>query len=592
MSVVRLPEPPSVLPPLVVAPSAVHDCALHLQAACTRLDDLGTFASGPARLDDWQGVASAAYHAVVTTMGRGADAMSLALRRVGRRVEHHADTLDELRQQYDDLARRSTSLAGGIEMLRHDIAAATPDRIVQLAPVLQARSDAVGGHIAVYESERERWVLALAREEREMIAAFEALLTLESVTRRFDGVPDPADRALATLPAPGSPPAAVYRWWQGLSPAERAGLVVAAPGVIGNLDGLPALARHRANRVRLERDLAGLRALRDRGGLTSRERGILRNAEAAARACDRVGRSLDPRTADPVPVRLYLYDPTAFDGDGAVAVSVGDPDTADAVSLLVPGLGSDGAGIEEVTDDALALYDAARAVDGSADHASLAWIGYDAPDNVPVHDGFGGDALGVVGEAMAARGGEHLADAVDGLRASRDRSPAEIAVIGHSYGSTTVGHAAYDHGLAVDDIAVVGSPGLGGDVDHADDLGIGAEHVWAGASSRDPIAELAGNGSFDLGTLLGAGLGNDPAGDDFGAVRFQAESTTRGWVDNFGDHVKYFDHDTESLRNLADIVTGHDDDVGRASGVHDPWWGPAIDREFFRSPTAATTSLD
>ena len=43
-------------------------------------------------------------------------------------------------------------------------------------------------------------------------------------------------------------------------------------------------------------------------------------------------------TGEPVGSQLYLYDPAAFDGDGAVAVSAGDLDTADNVSVSVPGL--------------------------------------------------------------------------------------------------------------------------------------------------------------------------------------------------------------------------------------------------------------
>ena len=40
--------------------------------------------------------------------------------------------------------------------------------------------------------------------------------------------------------------------------------------------------------------------------------------------------------------QLYLYDPTAFDGDGAVAVCAGDLATADNVAVVVPGFGTDG----------------------------------------------------------------------------------------------------------------------------------------------------------------------------------------------------------------------------------------------------------
>uniref|UniRef100_UPI002B26F24C hypothetical protein n=1 Tax=Nocardioides sp. TaxID=35761 RepID=UPI002B26F24C len=112
-------------------------------------------------------------------------------------------------------------LVVGIEGLRRDVAAATPDRIVDLAPVLQARSDAVAGHVASYEDLRRRWLDDLLVEEREMIVVLQRWLTLEQVERRLGGRPDPADRALATLPSPGTPAADVRTWWRDLATRER-----------------------------------------------------------------------------------------------------------------------------------------------------------------------------------------------------------------------------------------------------------------------------------------------------------------------------------------------------------------------------------
>ena len=379
----------------------------------------------------------------------------------------------------------------------------------------------------------------------------------------------------------GSPPREALAWWRSLSPAERAALLVAAPGVLGNRDGLPVRVRHRANEVRLERDLAGLRSLRERGDLTDREKQVLRNAEAAAAARDEAEQTRDPQTGEPVPVRLLLYDPTAFGGDGAVALGVGDPDIADDISVLVPGLGTDGADIPGLTAHATSVYEAARDADPGASHASIAWIGYDAPDNIPVRDGLAADAAGVVREDLAERGGAALAQAVDGLRASREGEPADVTVIGHSYGSTTAGHAAHDQGLAADDLVFVGSPGVGGGVDDTADLGMSSQHVWAAANSHDVVPHLAGRGSIDLGLLGGIGLGNDPAEDDFGAIRFQAES---GSGSETGAHSGYFEDGSESLDNLAHIVTGQYGLVDRAPGVTDPWWGPPRDPELGRSP--------
>jgi hypothetical protein len=60
-----------------------------------------------------------------------------------------------------------------------------------------------------------------------------------------------SDRIAATLPAPGSSPAAVYGWWLRLGPAEQRMLVRDQPRLVGGLDGVPAAARDAANRVLL-----------------------------------------------------------------------------------------------------------------------------------------------------------------------------------------------------------------------------------------------------------------------------------------------------------------------------------------------------
>jgi hypothetical protein len=166
-------------------------------------------------------------------------------------------------------------------------------------------------------------------------------------------------------------------------------------------------------------------------------------------------------------------------------------------------------------------------------------------------------------------------------------------VIGHSYGSTTLGHAAHDAGLPADDLVLVGSPGAGGGADSAADLGVDPGHVWAGANSRDPVAHLGNRGWWHLESALGgAGLGDDPAEDDFGAHRFEAESTTRAdndGLEGFGDHSKYFDHDTESLYNLSQVVNGRYAAVREAGPVTDPWYTDPQDPEWDREPTSPDT---
>ena len=585
MTTVTLPPEPGQVPVLTVDPGSIRQCGSALLVASAQVDDLGTFAAGDARIGDWTGAASTTYHEGLSPIGRKADAMSLALRGVAQRVDAHADEMDGLRDRRVGLMDWRRHLVSAIADLRRRIAEATEDEAAEL----QAEADGLRGQVEDFGSDVTSWTSDVSAEEQAMALAFSRVLTLDQVEARYGGVADPADAALAGKPPAGASPQEVFAWWQGLTAAQRRAIIAAAPGAIGNLDGIPAAARDAANRVSLGRDLAQLGAYEDSGSISDHERDLLRNARAAEDALDRIEGGVDPVTGEPIAAQVYLYQPGAFDGDGAVAISAGDLDTADNVSVVVPGFGTDGASAGYQADRAVRLYEASRSLDTSASNATLFWIGYDAPDNLPP-DGL--DAVGVTGEGMAEAGGERLADTLDGLRATRPDDPAHLTAIGHSYGSTTLGHAASDHGIPVDDIVVVGSPGLGGGVDSADDLGIDPSHVYAGVNSQDPVAYLADDGWVGLGTLDGAGLGNDTAEDDFGANRFEAEDVSRPDHLDFGQHSLYFDHDTESLYNIASVVNGDYGDVLLADHVHDPWYDTPQDPEGDRDPTTTDTLIE
>ena len=559
--VVTVPPSPRPVPPLVVDPGAIRSFAADLLAASARLDDLGTFVAGRARVGDWHGVASAAYHDAIRPAGRRADAASLALRGVARRADHHADAMQRL------LERRS-----GLDSER-----------ARLVATLGEVSDDDSRAVAAFEADLEGWTAELVAEEAAMREAFTRMVTPDRAELTHGGSRDQADAALASRPGKGAGAREVNAWWDGLTRDQQLAVVAAAPSSIGNRDGIPPWARDEANTVALDRDLATWGAREGQGLLTEDERRWLENARAAQDARATIERGIDPVTGRAVPSQLYLYDPTAFGGDGAVAVSAGDLATADNVSVLVPGFGTDGASAAHLAERVLTLHEASRSLDGSQTNASMIWIGYDAPDNVPWGEGW--DAAGVVGEQMASAGGDRLADAIDGLRASHDGPPAHLTVIGHSYGSTTTGLAAHEHGLRAEDVVLVGSPGAGAHAAHAPDLGLGAGHVWVGAASRDPVSWLGDHGWVGTGTATGGGgLGTDPSTDDFGARRFEAESDDRAVVASLSDHERYFDPGSESLHNISEIVTGHYRAVDGARPRHDPWFGPAFDPELVRDP--------
>ncbi len=583
-----LPAQPRVVPALTVEPGSIRETGRRLVAASAELDDAGSFVAGDARAVDWHGDGATTYRDELRPIGRQADAMSLALRSVGQRVDAHAEEMQRLDTERDDLVTRRGELVAAITDLER--------RATVVGPVTEAMVDdleadcrRVQGQVEAFDGDLGRWEQDVATEEGEMVRAFERVLDLDAVDRIYGGQPDPADDALDRKPPAGASPEEVNQWWDSLSHAERQAIIAAAPGSIGNLDGIPAGARDAANTTALLRDLADLGHTDDAGVLTDTEQNRLDNAQAAQDAREEIEGRYDPVTGEPITTQIYIYDPDAFDGDGRIAISAGDVDTADNVAVVTPGFGTDAGSAPYQADRAATLYESTRHLAPGETNATMFWIGYDAPDNIPFKDGFGADAAGVLTEGAAEEGGARLADTIDGLRASRDGDPAHVTAIGHSYGSTTTGLGAQQHGLPVDDLVFVGSPGVGGDTNDAGDTGVDPEHVWAGANSRDPVTYLGNHGSFHGETFGGAGLGDDPAEDDFGANRFQAEDVSRPGYPDFGQHSLYFEHDTEALHNISQIVNGNYDDVQQAEHNYDPWYAGVQDPELDRDPEPAET---
>jgi hypothetical protein len=200
--------------------------------------------------------------------------------------------------------------------------------------------------------------------------------------------------------------------------------------------------------------------------------------------------------------RLLVYEPEAYDGDGAVVVAYGDPERADHLAVVVPGITNDASTIDDVGVMARNVAAAATAA-GAGPTVSVAWIGYDAPS------GRVADLARTVGTDAADDGADELRSFADGIAI---RSPrAEVTVIGHSYGATTAATAAHD-GLRADRLVLLGSPGAGDDATRADDLHL---PTWVASDDLDPV------------TWVGAGpaprLGADPASDDFGATRLPTD---------------------------------------------------------------------
>lgn len=332
----------------------------------------------------------------------------------------------------------------------------------------------------------------------------------------------------AAVPAPGDAgdPAAVTRWWLALPARSRRWLLLHRPAWLGRLDGVPADVRDVANRRALDLDRDRLRRLAAAG---------VPGSAAALRSLDALAARLDR----PGPGRAYLLGVDG-QGDGRAVIALGNPDHARDVAAYVPGAGAD---LRHVGS----LVDAAGRVAARAPGAAVVmWLGYDAP----------ADPLAASSPAAARRAEADLDRFTDGLRATHAGAPAHLTLVGHSYGSTVIGYAARDRGLAADDVVFVGSPGVG--AAHAADLGLPPGHVWSSTATWDPI-RLTGAAHdalrpppFDAGS--GLWFGADPSRPEFGGRTFA--SAPGDPLHPVRTHVSYLTDANPSLADVAAIVRG------------------------------------
>lgn len=396
-----------------------------------------------------------------------------------------------------------------------------------------------------------------ARVGARLTAAATALLDLR--TDPTGGGPSTRIRGIldgtAMLP---EDPTALGALWKSLGPSDRDELFAADP-LIGDRDGLPALARDHYNRLALRKLRAAAvaedRRLVDRHPDWYRGENLptssgdwtrLRAWEAArAAALTRVAgyQALADQLGPAPGSRLLL----AVDTDGHGAIALNNPDTAANVATFVPGTGSPltaiGVGVRRVR----ALLGAAARSDPPARTSVIAWYGYDAPPDLP----------SALGDRRAHAGALALDRFESGLRASHLGLPSHQTVLGHSYGSTVIGAAASGaNTLAADDVVLVGSPGI--EVDNVSELrlmGIPAgrnwAHVYATADPADPVPAF--------GQLV---HGVNPVDREFHATVFTSSGATldlpvlRALPFDVLSHGNYWEPGNPGLRAQGDIIAG------------------------------------
>ena len=399
------------------------------------------------------------------------------------------------------------------------------------------------------------------------------------------------DQPIPALPPPGTSPEDAFTWWNSLTTEQKSQLIAQHPPELGNLKGIPVDVTNEVNQAVMNDDISRVQDIANAHELSVDQVlgdptyfGVPPNAVTrynnAIRSQDGLIKSagaVDAWGNNPE-VFLMRYQPDAFNGDGAAAIAMGNPDKAANTTFVVKGLGS---GVKQGTlsnPDGLNLFNEANAADWTKHTAVVMWVGYDAPDTVA--------DPGLYEPHMAQAGGRALAADVNSMAVTHQGPPTHMTVVGHSYGSTTVADAAAGFGMHADDIVLVGCPGTdmakSADSFHLNPGG----HLYVGDASGDPVSWL-GHGTVQT-PAGGVGLGNDPAMDGYGSVRFKAE--VPGFhKDLTYDHSHYFDPRSESLFSMGDIASGHGDALqhdGMTAGHRGQYGLPAyVDPEAVRPAT-------
>ena len=265
-----------------------------------------------------------------------------------------------------------------------------------------------------------------------------------------------------SLPPPGASAQEVASWWSSLSDDDKQWMIEQHPDVIGNLEGVDYTSRNQVNRIMLPRlkkqAEADLQKFYDDNGpyiepALRSERDRLKNRVTAL---EQIEETLNRENTENPPVPRYLMQLDASGPNILAAVSQNNPDDADHIGVIVPGMTTSVAGsLGDYDNHAKVMREAAEEAAGPGQKVAMVeFFGYGAPPGL----------IEASSTTLANEGAPKLAGFLNGIDAAREHGAgdAHITVAGHSYGSTTAGIAAtpVNDGV-IDDIVQFGSPGSG-----------------------------------------------------------------------------------------------------------------------------------
>jgi predicted alpha/beta hydrolase family esterase len=557
-------------------PGPIDDAVGQLNARCQQLVGLSDELAAAGAPDSWSGqgaaTATARRNELTTRMEQAVAGIAAVRRGLGEAADavtglQHALTeadgiakannfqIDDAGAVIDPGPSPDTPLdqLNAVEAERQKVSDDVKDRVKQIL----ARAEVVDNDLADL----------LGKAERGEIGDGGAT-TLAAAADAGAGQGGLADLA----PPPGGTPEDVHSWWATLSDAERQRASMANPALIGSLDGVPVVDRDKANRMllgtqmqQLDSEKHTLEALS--GNLTDAQRRQLQQitdvlghpASADGTTTPSGLYAIQNRLDHPVGGQQAYLLGLDTNVQGKAIVAMGNPDTAANVCTYVPGTGADVGKISGDMDRSDKMLEAATK-SGSPSTSVITWLNYDAPANLPL----------AAFPQFADKGAPTLDTFQDGLRATHEGAPSHNTVLGHSYGTTVVGHAASGgHTLNADDVALIASPGVG--VDHANQLHLTgtpqdhvATHIHASTAQNDMIKVTNMNPSHIpvIGWALPDvdPLGPDPIKPDFGANTFTSSPGTQGPLETLGlsgaAHSEYWTKGWDGLANMGNVIAG------------------------------------
>ncbi|MGH3967338.1 MAG: alpha/beta hydrolase, partial [Mycobacterium sp.] len=276
------------------------------------------------------------------------------------------------------------------------------------------------------------------------------------------------------VPPQGTDPDQVKKWWHSLTPGQQDRVKEWFPNSVRNLDGVPVDVRDELNRPVLQSELNRLKqGWLDANGVWHTDPEKLADLQALQDTLN-----AHPNTS------LIELDTTSNQRKVLAAVGIGDVDNAERVGVTVGGLNT------RVSSSVDAMVREGETQRGKASElrlkagvanpdavASIAWLGYDAPDN----------PIDVAMDRLAQKGAGPLNNFYKGLAATTNVSDQHITAFGHSYGSL-VTSLALQQGSPVSDVVLYGSPGT--ELGNISQLHVAPGHAFYEIGLNDGVSDI------------------------------------------------------------------------------------------------------